>query len=377
MKFRPLVVALLLALFAPLTHAAVTIVQSASANTYGNATSQSITLTSTPTVGDYIILEAGFRGISSGFAVSAVTDNQTGNTYSAVVSGNSGAGTSAAAIYLAKVTAATGTYTITVSMGSQQPNVVLYAMEVSGISGATDQATAVTFGSSRVTSFAVAQGAANTNANDLVVSFLAGGTYGTTAFGITDPPSSGYTSIGKIDYGCCYDGAADAGYKTVSSIETDSASWTTTTAMTATGLIASFPSATGGGGGGAGSVAIFNQIAVPQWTTVTSNTALTVSEPAVLCNAASGAITITLPTAVNSFTTYQIKKTDNSSNSCTIATTNSQTVDGSSSLALSSQNSSASLFSDNSNWWQGGGSSSGGGGGGGIVTPFQLRAERR
>lgn len=70
-----------------------------------------------------------------------------------------------------------------------------------------------------------------------------------------------------------------------------------------------------------------------------------------LCNAAAGAFTITLPTAVNSFTTYHIKKVDSSANTCTIATTNSQTIEGASTKVLSSQYSSVNVVSDNANWW--------------------------
>lgn len=353
---KSLLLTSLLALIAPFAHAAISVVQVATpVNSFGNATSQSITLTSTPTVGNYVILEMGFRNIQAGFAISSVTDNQTGNTYSAVTSGQGTSGQSAAAIYIAKVTAATGTFTITVATGTQTPNYALYAMEVSGISGATDQATTAAQ-NNHVTSFSVTQAGANSNASDLVVTGLFGGFFSNSAFGLTDPPSSGYTSMGLIDPGCCYKGGVDAGYKLVSSIETDSASWTTTTAMDAVAVIASFPAASGGSGGGGGSsgtgsIAYFPGTFISQWATLTANTTLSYVQPQVLCNAAAGAFTITLPTAVNSFTTYHVKKVDATANTCTIATTNAQTIDGAATKVLSTQYSSTTVVSDNSNWW--------------------------
>lgn len=353
---KSLLLTSLLALIAPLADAAISVVQVATPqNTFQSGTSHTITFTSTPTVGNYVILALGFRNIQAGFAISSVTDNQTGNTYSAVTSGQGTAGQSAGAIYIAKVTAATGTFTVTVATGTQTPNYALYAMEVSGISGATDQST-TSVQTGHVTSFSVTQPGANSNASDLVVTGIFGGLFGNSAFGLTDPPSSGYTSMGLIDPGCCYAGGVDAGYKLVSSIETDAASWTTTTAMDAVAVIASFPAASGGSGGGGGSsgtgaIAYFPGTFISQWATLTANTTLSYVEPQVLCNAAAGAFTITLPTAVNSFTTYHIKKVDSSANTCTIATTNSQTIEGASTKVLSSQYSSVNVVSDNANWW--------------------------
>jgi len=63
----------------------------------------------------------------------------------------------------------------------------------------------------------------------------------------------------------------------------------------------------------------------------------------------SGNTTLTLPTAVGNTNIYTIKKTD-VSNTVTIATTSSQTIDGSGSKSLSTQYEVTRLISNNSNW---------------------------
>jgi hypothetical protein len=227
---------------------AITVVHITHLATFGNATSQAMTLSTTPTVGNYIVLCEGFRSAQNGFAVTAVTDNQSpANTYNGVTSVFGNAGQAAGAIHIAKVNTASGSFVITVATGSQTPNYDLWALEVSGISGATDQANIARY-TSTVNSFSITNAGANVYANDLVVSCFAGGTYSSgSSMGMSDPPSSGYTtagvSLGTDNYG----GGADAGYKIISSIETDAASWTITTASDGIAMIASFPSSSGGG----------------------------------------------------------------------------------------------------------------------------------
>jgi hypothetical protein len=70
----------------------------------------------------------------------------------------------------------------------------------------------------------------------------------------------------------------------------------------------------------------------------------------VLANATSGAITITLPTAVSNKFYYGIKKVDSSTNTVTFATTSSQTIDGGSTAVIKVQYASITLVSDGSNW---------------------------
>lgn len=75
-----------------------------------------------------------------------------------------------------------------------------------------------------------------------------------------------------------------------------------------------------------------------------------VDADALLVDAASGAITITLP-EVALAARIIVKKTDSSGNAVTVSTPGSETIDGSASLTLSSQNEAYSLISDGENWY--------------------------
>jgi hypothetical protein len=60
---------------------------------------------------------------------------------------------------------------------------------------------------------------------------------------------------------------------------------------------------------------------------------------------------VTLPTAVGCIgRRYTIKKTDASANAVTIATTSSQTIDGTTTKALSTQYAAYTVQSDGANW---------------------------
>ena len=89
-----------------------------------------------------------------------------------------------------------------------------------------------------------------------------------------------------------------------------------------------------------------------QLTTITSNTTLSSSACAVLVNAASGNITVTLPTAVGAAYTCIVKRVDSSTNTVTITTSASQTIDGASSVGILFQYTSVTFMSNNANWWQ-------------------------
>lgn len=68
-------------------------------------------------------------------------------------------------------------------------------------------------------------------------------------------------------------------------------------------------------------------------------------------SASGGAFTVTLYTAVgNTGNVVTVKKTDSSTNAITIATTSSQTIDGSTTQSLTSQYTSFTMVSDGSNW---------------------------
>ena len=85
--------------------------------------------------------------------------------------------------------------------------------------------------------------------------------------------------------------------------------------------------------------------------TKTANYTLTTTDFTVLGNASTGAITLTLPTAVGvSGQIYTLKKIDSSANVVTIATTSAQTIDGQSSYSLSLQYAGIQVQSTNSNW---------------------------
>lgn len=85
--------------------------------------------------------------------------------------------------------------------------------------------------------------------------------------------------------------------------------------------------------------------------TKTANYTALQSDDVILGDATSGAITITLPTAVGfSGKVFNIKKTDSSVNSVTIATTSSQTIDGALTAPLISQYQSLTLVSNGTNW---------------------------
>lgn len=93
-----------------------------------------------------------------------------------------------------------------------------------------------------------------------------------------------------------------------------------------------------------------NQLAVLKFATKTANYTLTLTDDVVKADATSGAITMTLPTAVGAKKVFFVKKIDSTSNAVNIATTSSQTIDGSSSVAITVQNTALTLVSDGANW---------------------------
>lgn len=86
--------------------------------------------------------------------------------------------------------------------------------------------------------------------------------------------------------------------------------------------------------------------------TKTTNYSLLTTDTVILGDSSAGAITFTLPTAVgNNGLRYYIKKIDSTSNSVTIATTSSQTIDGELNQTLNISMSSVILISDGTNWY--------------------------
>ena len=89
-----------------------------------------------------------------------------------------------------------------------------------------------------------------------------------------------------------------------------------------------------------------------QLTTVTSNYTLVVNDPGVLVDAKSGAVTITLPTALSARDQeFLVKKIDTSANAVTIDGSGSEEVDESLTRILSSQYDSVTVYSDGTEWW--------------------------
>ena len=87
-------------------------------------------------------------------------------------------------------------------------------------------------------------------------------------------------------------------------------------------------------------------------TTKTANYTVVLTDNTVLANVSAGNITITLPTAVGATgRIYSIKKVDSSANVVTIATTASQTIDGTTTKVLSYQYDGFQLQTDGANWF--------------------------
>jgi lysophospholipase L1-like esterase len=85
--------------------------------------------------------------------------------------------------------------------------------------------------------------------------------------------------------------------------------------------------------------------------TKTANYSATLGDSVILCNASSGPVTVTLPTAAGiPGRSFQVKKTDSSANVCTVVTSSGQTIDGATTVSLTSQYSSMKMASDNANW---------------------------
>ena len=88
-------------------------------------------------------------------------------------------------------------------------------------------------------------------------------------------------------------------------------------------------------------------------TTATTSATLDTTYYYVNADATSGAIVLTLPTAIGiSGTVYIVKKTDSSANTVTITPFGAQTIDGVANEVISAQYDSISIISDGANWYQ-------------------------
>lgn len=86
--------------------------------------------------------------------------------------------------------------------------------------------------------------------------------------------------------------------------------------------------------------------------TKTSNYTIGATDTVIFANATSGNVTITLPTAsgVSGYRFY-VKRIDNSGNTCAVARSSSDTIDGQTSINLDAQYTSLTLVSDGSAWY--------------------------
>ena len=84
----------------------------------------------------------------------------------------------------------------------------------------------------------------------------------------------------------------------------------------------------------------------------TSNTTLTETDGinVKLINATSGAVTVTLPTAVSNAASFIIKKTDSSTNKVTIDVYSTETIDGGTTYVLNDQYNYVEIVSNGTNW---------------------------
>lgn len=90
--------------------------------------------------------------------------------------------------------------------------------------------------------------------------------------------------------------------------------------------------------------------------TVTTDTTVTTSNQTILCNAAAGTITITLPTASSACTAdvcsvFDVKKIDNTSNACRVVVSGGSLIDGSTASVISAQYTSRTYQSNGSQYW--------------------------
>lgn len=95
---------------------------------------------------------------------------------------------------------------------------------------------------------------------------------------------------------------------------------------------------------GAGGYTIVNQ------TSATYNATATTGTLVILCNTASNAITVNLPTAVGNTATIIIKKINSSANNVTVDANSTEAIDGGLTAVLKVQYASITLVGDNSNW---------------------------
>jgi hypothetical protein len=207
---------------------------------------QTVTFSSTPTVGNTVIV--GISADEGGCGTTLVSDNQAGlgNVYVRVNFWQSGCGNSMdeASLWCAPVVAATGTFTITAHAGNPTGSTgsffTLFAVEYSGLSCNGDQVAAATtlaspYGCGSITT---------NNASDLLIALLDLNNGSTT----TATVSAGYTIQLQQN-----NPASEIGFyadQIVSSTLTTAPTFTSTATATGNCTVTALKAASGGGGGG-------------------------------------------------------------------------------------------------------------------------------
>lgn len=189
-----------------------------------NAASGTIT-TTLPTNGHSGIVVINEFYNSGAGSITSVTDNQTGspNTYTLIKHVAGSLPFVEADIYWCQTLVInTGTLTITIATSNASNNYLPRFVELSGVVSGVDKSTVLSTSSS-TSPITITQGSANTNANDLVLAFLALGFTGATNPGLV-APATGYTAI-NTDNGFTPFVQSELAYKNVTGIETDSAAW--------------------------------------------------------------------------------------------------------------------------------------------------------
>ncbi len=195
----------------------------------GPGTGLTLTFTSLPLAGSAIVITLSVGGGIGGSTVSSVTDNQGSgvNTYTSRVFGSDVSASNAFIIACDAIAAPSGTFSITLAFSSNlfaSANALEWTQP---LSSPLDKTGNIASTASGQTSATVTASAANANPADLVVAVLANNGTNNTNAGITDPATTGYTTIGvqqNVDAFIGY----EAAYKVLAATETSSASWSWT-----------------------------------------------------------------------------------------------------------------------------------------------------
>lgn len=91
-------------------------------------------------------------------------------------------------------------------------------------------------------------------------------------------------------------------------------------------------------------------------TTITANTTLTAANQTILCNAAGGSVTITLPSAASVCdsdvcSVFDVKKIDSTVNSCTVVVSGGALIDGSATSFMTAQYEARTYQSNGTQYW--------------------------